>query len=186
MARSQYHQQERAKAIHTLRDYLLSIPAVRLDAVVPSGLASRDVDADERPEVTAHTDRVTIRGWLPEDGWSMDDMRYEMTRDGAALPDPASYHEAAEILRDPDGAVQCADGYLMLTMPAHQVQPGDIIALSDDWCTVERNDDSTEGETSTRSILVAGRADGHMRSLGILASVGVAVLRPGDAALEER
>lgn len=79
-----------------------------------------------------------------------------------------------------------ADGYLMLTVPAHHVRPGDIIGGIGGWCTVHANDDSTTGETSTRSILLADNADGSLRTLGILAVENVAVLRAAENARESR
>jgi hypothetical protein len=73
-------------------------------------------------------------------------------------------------------ALPTIPGLHMLTVPAHELRRGDIIARNDDWCTVARNDDSTEGETSTRSILL-DTDDGRTWTLGIIATAQVAVLR---------
>lgn len=46
-----------------------------------------------------------------------------------------------------------ADGLEMLTVPAHQVRPGDQLPLAGTgWCLVDGVYDTTQGESSTRSI----------------------------------
>lgn len=73
-------------------------------------------------------------------------------------------------------------GYRMLTIPAHNVQPGDLLGdLHGTWNTATRNDDSTEGETSTRDIVLVPLDGTDPHTLSILAMERVAVLRPAPA-----
>lgn len=70
----------------------------------------------------------------------------------------------------------------MLTIPAHNVQPGDLLGdLHGTWNTATRNDDSTEGETSTRDIVLVPLDGTDPHTLSILAMEQVAVLRPSPA-----
>lgn len=73
--------------------------------------------------------------------------------------------------------VRLADGLAMLTVPAHELRRGDQLPLSGQWCTVGRNDDTTDGETGTRALTLTA-ADGQVRVWDVLASQPVAVLRP--------
>ena len=74
-------------------------------------------------------------------------------------------------------------GYRMLTIPAYSVQPGDLLGdLHGTWNTATRNDDSTEGETSTRDIVLVPLDGSDPHTLGILAMEQVAVLRPAPTA----
>lgn len=74
-------------------------------------------------------------------------------------------------------------GYRILTIPAYSVQPGDLLGdLHGTWNTATRNDDSTEGETSTRDIVLVPLDGSDPHTLGILAMEQVAVLRPAPTA----
>lgn len=74
----------------------------------------------------------------------------------------------------------------MISVPAHQLQNGDIVALSGTWSTVGRV--TAEHEESHTSVHVVLRDHGRdrVRSWRILASEDVAILRadrattPGD------
>lgn len=79
-------------------------------------------------------------------------------------------------------APQSLTGYQLLTVPAYDVQPGDLLGdLGGTWCAVAGNHDTTEGETSTRSIILIPTDGAEPRPIGILASERVAVLRPPAA-----
>lgn len=102
MSRSLYHEQQRRGAVSDLISYLMQIPDVRLDSATPEQRDPYGVGADDHPEVIAHTDRVTVRATLSEDGWSMDDLTYEVTLDGAPVTPPTQYSHLAALLRNPD------------------------------------------------------------------------------------
>lgn len=69
-------------------------------------------------------------------------------------------------------------GHQLLTVRAIDVRPGDLLAGLGEWCTAGRNDDSTEGETSTRSIVLVPLDGSEPRPLHILAGETVSILRP--------
>jgi hypothetical protein len=76
-------------------------------------------------------------------------------------------------------------GYELLTVRAIDVRPGDLLAGLGEWCTAGRNDDSTEGETSTRSIVMHPLDDSPARTLHILATETLAILRPPEPSLDD-
>lgn len=82
--------------------------------------------------------------------------------------------ESARAMPEPTPSLA---GHQMLSIRAIDVRPGDITDRHGDWCTVDRNDDSTEGETSTRSIMVT-TADDRTWTVHIIASEHLAILRP--------
>lgn len=75
----------------------------------------------------------------------------------------------------PDAAP--ADGYLMLTVPAHTLQSGDIVGLNGTWSTVGRVTVENDEPASTVHVVLDDHGRDRRHSWRILAGENVAVLR---------